>query len=371
MQITRLVRLLAVLIALLLGATRCRKDAERGEGEEEGPATAVVHLEPVHPELVLAAAVTVKLGPGEEHVAKGVGSLRFPGLRAGDYGVRVEGRLLAAKASLHVDERGAGSVTVKVVPLAPAPALPGALEPAALPETPEKRMLVDLTDPERFRIEWRQGDTVLVLTESPANVAALRELVAMQFKEQGQHQEASDAHRDEAVLVVSDGTPIERVGEAAAAVAAVKRTALGRAEVSAFRLSALLRSEVERPPPPPHAYESTAAPPAGKKPQVRRGAMITSGRLAPEAIEKVLDTFTPTIERCYWGGLARYPSLEGRVAVRFVIGRDGRVSNAAAGGDLPDGEVTRCMAGLALRLRFPEPEGGIVTVAQPYVFTVR
>jgi outer membrane biosynthesis protein TonB len=69
---------------------------------------------------------------------------------------------------------------------------------------------------------------------------------------------------------------------------------------------------------------------------------------------------------CYQTGLTRNPSLEGRVTARFVIGRDGSVSNVSNGGsDLPDAAVTSCVLSAFYGLSFPQPEGGIVTVVYP------
>jgi hypothetical protein len=60
----------------------------------------------------------------------------------------------------------------------------------------------------------------------------------------------------------------------------------------------------------------------------------------------------------------------GWVAVRFVIGRDGGVSNVANGGsDLPDGGVVSCIVRGFDHLSFPKPEGGIVTVTYPIIFS--
>jgi hypothetical protein len=57
------------------------------------------------------------------------------------------------------------------------------------------------------------------------------------------------------------------------------------------------------------------------------------------------------------------------VSVRFVIGRDGSVSNAANGGsDLPDSGVVQCVVRSFYGLSFPQPEAGIVTVVQPLMF---
>jgi outer membrane biosynthesis protein TonB len=72
---------------------------------------------------------------------------------------------------------------------------------------------------------------------------------------------------------------------------------------------------------------------------------------------------------CYQQGLARNPSLEGRIPVRFVIGRDGAVSNVSAGGDLPDGAVRSCVQNAFYGLSFPPPENGIVTVTYPIMFS--
>ncbi len=69
---------------------------------------------------------------------------------------------------------------------------------------------------------------------------------------------------------------------------------------------------------------------------------------------------------CYEQGLGRHEGLEGRVAVRFVISRDGSVANAANGGsDLPDQGVVACVVQSFYGLSFPQPEAGIVTVVVP------
>lgn len=73
--------------------------------------------------------------------------------------------------------------------------------------------------------------------------------------------------------------------------------------------------------------------------------------------------------RCYEAGLRRNPNLAGRVTTRFVINRDGSVSNVTnAGTDLPDVEVALCVFARIGALKFPEPEGGIVTVVYPLQF---
>jgi outer membrane biosynthesis protein TonB len=68
-------------------------------------------------------------------------------------------------------------------------------------------------------------------------------------------------------------------------------------------------------------------------------------------------------------GLTSNPNLEGRVTVRFVIGRDGAVSNVSSGGDLPNAQVTSCVGSAFYGLSFPPPEAGIVTVSYPIMLT--
>ncbi|MEB2310669.1 MAG: AgmX/PglI C-terminal domain-containing protein [Sorangiineae bacterium] len=100
------------------------------------------------------------------------------------------------------------------------------------------------------------------------------------------------------------------------------------------------------------------------------GATTVSGRLPPEVIQRTVRQNFGRFRMCYEQGLARNPNLEGRVAVRFVIGRDGAVSNVANGGsDLPDSGVVSCVVSAYYGLSFPAPEDGIVTVVYPISFS--
>ncbi|HVU04693.1 MAG TPA: AgmX/PglI C-terminal domain-containing protein [Polyangiaceae bacterium] len=107
-----------------------------------------------------------------------------------------------------------------------------------------------------------------------------------------------------------------------------------------------------------------------KAPQVRMGATTVSGRLPPEVIQRIVRQNYGRFRLCYEQGLARNPNLEGRVQVRFVIGRDGSVSNVSNGGsDIPDSAVVQCVIRNYYGLSFPQPEGGIVTVVYPIMFS--
>ena len=103
-----------------------------------------------------------------------------------------------------------------------------------------------------------------------------------------------------------------------------------------------------------------------KAPRVRMGVTQVSGRLPGEVIRRIVRQNFGRFRLCYEQGLGRNPNLEGRVTVRFVIGRDGAVSNVANGGsDLPDSSVVSCVVKAFYGLSFPKPEGGIVTVQYP------
>ncbi len=91
-----------------------------------------------------------------------------------------------------------------------------------------------------------------------------------------------------------------------------------------------------------------------------------SGRLPPETIQRIVRRNFGRVRACYEDGLRTNPALEGRVAVKFVIARDGSVSTAQDGGsDLASESVRQCVVRAFGEMSFPEPEGGIVTVVYP------
>jgi hypothetical protein len=105
-------------------------------------------------------------------------------------------------------------------------------------------------------------------------------------------------------------------------------------------------------------------------PQVRMSSgTVLSGRLPQDVIQRIVRQNFGRFRNCYEMGLRSNPNLEGRVTARFVIGRDGAVSNVSAGGDLPDAQVKSCVASAFYGLSFPSPENGIVTVSYPIMLT--
>ncbi|HEY3234983.1 MAG TPA: AgmX/PglI C-terminal domain-containing protein [Polyangiaceae bacterium] len=107
-----------------------------------------------------------------------------------------------------------------------------------------------------------------------------------------------------------------------------------------------------------------------KAPQIKYGVTEVGGALPPEVIQRIVRQNYGRFRLCYEQGLSRNPNLEGRVTVRFLIARDGAVSNVSNGGtDLPDAAVVSCVIQAYYGLSFPKPQGGIVTVVYPIMFS--
>ncbi len=101
-----------------------------------------------------------------------------------------------------------------------------------------------------------------------------------------------------------------------------------------------------------------------------RGSRSLSERLPPALIQATVRSRFGGLRACYEAGLRRNTALAGRVAVRFVIRRDGKVAWAVnEGSDLPDRQVVGCVVTQFAGLAFPPPTGGIVTVVYPIHFS--
>jgi hypothetical protein len=107
-----------------------------------------------------------------------------------------------------------------------------------------------------------------------------------------------------------------------------------------------------------------------KAPSLRQGQTQVNGRLPPEVIQRIVRQNFGRFRLCYENGMRTNPNLQGRVAIKFVIDRSGAVSTASDGGsDLPDQGVVSCVVRAFGNLSFPQPEGGIVTVVYPIIFS--
>jgi tetratricopeptide (TPR) repeat protein len=101
--------------------------------------------------------------------------------------------------------------------------------------------------------------------------------------------------------------------------------------------------------------------------RVRMGAATVQGRIPPEVIRRIVLQNSPRLRICYEQGLRQQPTLRGRIAVRFVIGKDGSVAAAAVGqSDLPPA-VSACVVNVFRTLHFPQVDG-LITVVYPLQF---
>jgi len=107
-----------------------------------------------------------------------------------------------------------------------------------------------------------------------------------------------------------------------------------------------------------------------RAPSVRQGATQVNGRLPAEVIQRIVRQNFGRFRLCYENGLRTNPNLSGRVSVKFVIDRSGSVATAQDGGsEIPDTAVVSCVVRGFGNLSFPQPEGGIVTVVYPIIFS--
>ena len=93
------------------------------------------------------------------------------------------------------------------------------------------------------------------------------------------------------------------------------------------------------------------------------------GKLDRDVIRRVVRRHIDEVRGCYNPGLARDPSLAGRVALQFTIGPTGSVTTAVVkSSTLSDAAVGECIARAMMRWTFPAPEGGgNVVVTYPFV----
>ncbi len=96
---------------------------------------------------------------------------------------------------------------------------------------------------------------------------------------------------------------------------------------------------------------------------------LIEGGLDRDQIAAVIQRNIGQVINCYEQGLQVKPSLSGRVAVKFVIGGNGRVSSARiSNSSLRSDSVESCIAGRLKSWQFPRPSGNVdVRVTYPFV----
>ncbi|MFO0599145.1 MAG: adventurous gliding motility protein GltG [Myxococcaceae bacterium] len=97
---------------------------------------------------------------------------------------------------------------------------------------------------------------------------------------------------------------------------------------------------------------------------------MVMGSLDKELIRKVIHANRGQIRYCYESQLNRFPKLNGKVAVKFVISPTGSVSTSSvAQTTVGNAELEACVAGRVRTWQFPKPKGGgVVIVTYPFIF---
>jgi hypothetical protein len=108
----------------------------------------------------------------------------------------------------------------------------------------------------------------------------------------------------------------------------------------------------------------------GRKPaDVRLGRVEARGPLPPEVVLRIVRDRIGRLRACYKTALRAQPKLAGRIAVRFGIGRNGKVEFAKLEADeLRSPAFAGCVQRFFEALVFPPPEGGPVEVLYPVNF---
>jgi TonB family protein len=94
------------------------------------------------------------------------------------------------------------------------------------------------------------------------------------------------------------------------------------------------------------------------------------GSLDKELIRQVIHRNRSQIRYCYESQLTRFPKLNGKVQVKFVISASGTVaSSSVMQSTANNSELEQCVAGRVRTWIFPKPKGGgVVVVTYPFNF---
>jgi len=100
-----------------------------------------------------------------------------------------------------------------------------------------------------------------------------------------------------------------------------------------------------------------------------RGNPNINGFLSREQIERVVRRHSRGITYCYERELQNNDDLAGRISVNWTIGLDGRVQSASVvENSMGNRNVESCVLQEVRRMRFDEPDGGMVVVTFPFSF---
>lgn len=107
--------------------------------------------------------------------------------------------------------------------------------------------------------------------------------------------------------------------------------------------------------------------------QARRLAKLLAARkVFLKAVPRRIRSRRKAIHDCYRQTLRLFKNVKGFVDIEFVVGADGRVTNARASRNTTRSRTLgSCISGVFLATVFPSPPGGAVTLRYPFHFTPR
>jgi len=99
--------------------------------------------------------------------------------------------------------------------------------------------------------------------------------------------------------------------------------------------------------------------------------LVVRGALSKETVRRIIRENMRGLYACYTAELIRQPSLEGKIAVRFIInGPNGVEDIAVAHSSIKSRRLEKCVTGAISKWQFPLPEdSGKVFVFYPLLFT--
>jgi TonB family protein len=95
---------------------------------------------------------------------------------------------------------------------------------------------------------------------------------------------------------------------------------------------------------------------AGQPPDLIPGGEASSWNRGDELVRRMIRHCSPQVRACYDAELIDNPGIEGRINVRFTVGRDGRVTTAAVGAStLRNATLETCLVDVVKLCRFAKP----------------
>jgi TonB family protein len=104
---------------------------------------------------------------------------------------------------------------------------------------------------------------------------------------------------------------------------------------------------------------------------VTPGTPQVSGFLSAEQINRVVRANQAALRYCYESEAQHQRNLRGKVVIQWRVDRQGGVPSASvASSTLGDAHVEGCLVRQVRKWRFPQPDGGEVSVMYPFIFGI-